>query len=417
MRNVFLVVKFEVLAMLRKPSFWLMTFLFPVGILAYNVVGQLLVDDMAGPEYVPGATETPEISPVGLVDHSGIVVALPQELPDGLLQVYAHEGAATAALAQGEIDRYYLVSADYVTSGGLELVSEEFSLLSAEQTEGLVKYVLDTNLLGDESAARLLGMTRGDAHAYRGERLAPGEPEETPDEGFGFAVVPYAAMFIVFFVIASSGGYVLQSVAGEKENRTVEVLLLSIRPRSLMLGKVLGLGFVSLLQIVIWVSVGGLVLDSGQAGIGLAEGANLAPGFAVYALGYGLAGYVLYSSMLSAIGAMAPNVREATQFQVMVLAPLMLPFMLNYVLFQDPNGTLSVVLSLIPFTAPVAMILRLTAVPVPLWQTLTSLAGLIGMAYVFVLLSARFFRPDTLLSGAKLSVSRMVQAFRGESPE
>jgi len=414
MRNVFLVVKFEVLTMLRKRSFWIMTFLFPVAILAYNIVGQVLLSGMEETEFVPGAEQPPEIEPVGFVDHAGIITVLPHDLPEGLARLYEDEGAANAALTEGEIGEYYVVSADYVTSGDLDRVDQEYSLLSAEQTEGLARYILDTNLLGDEAVARLLAMTEGDARSYRGERLAPGEPDETPGAGYGFAVVPYAAMFIVFFVIASSGSYVLQSVAGEKENRTVEVLLLSLRPRDLMLGKVLGLGFVSLLQITIWIVAGSVVLNQGQAGLGLTEGLDLSPGFAIFALAYGLAGYVLYSSALSAIGALAPNIREANQFQMMVLAPLILPIMVNFALLENPNGALSVVLSLIPFTAPVAMILRLTAVSVPLWQTVVSLAGLIGMAYVFVLMSARFFRPDTLLSGARVSLARVARAFRGQ---
>ena len=91
---------------------------------------------------------------------------------------------------------------------------------------------------------------------------------------------------------------------------------------------------------------------------------------------------------------------------------LMLPVMMNYTLLQEPNGVLAVVLSIFPLSAPVSMLMRMTAVPVPFWQIAAGLVGLAGTAYLLVLLAGRFFRADTLLSGDSLNMARVVSEFR-----
>ncbi len=228
----------------------------------------------------------------------------------------------------------------------------------------------------------------------------------------GFAL-PFAVMFVLFFVITMTGGYMLQSVTKEKENRTAEVLLLSIRPRDLMLGKVLGLGAVALAQMAIWLGGGLAVMSGGLAIASIAVGQALQPSFILLAVVYFLLGYLLYASLLGAVGALAPTAREGAQFTFIIILPLLVPFYLNSAFTNDPNGALATVLSLIPFTAPTAMMARLSVVAVPAWQIALSLAGLAITTYLLVLLAARFFRADTLLSNASLNWGRFVSEMRG----
>ena len=216
----------------------------------------------------------------------------------------------------------------------------------------------------------------------------------------------------------------LQSVVKEKENRTAEVLLVSLHPRDLMLGKVIGLGFLALGQMAIWL-VGGMLLSG--SGLGLAgllrnpqapaaiaqaalpAGLALPPGFALWALLFFLGGYVVYSSALGALGALAPNMREGSQFTFVFLIPLLTPVWLNYVFTEQPDGLLATILSLFPLTAPTAMVARLAAGGVPFWQAALSLVGLAVTAYIFIHLAARFFRADTLLSSGSLSWRRIAE--------
>ena len=209
----------------------------------------------------------------------------------------------------------------------------------------------------------------------------------------------------------------LRSVSREKENYTVEVLLVSLRPRELMLGKVLGLGTVALLQMGIWLGGSFLTLQRGDSflatlGISLAGASTFPPGFLVWSILYFLLGYILYASLLGAIGALTPNARETGQFTFIALLPLMIPVWIGNAFVQTPHSALATALSLFPLTAPTAMLPRLVTGGVPGWQPVVGLIGLAITAYGFVLLSARFFRADTLLSGASLTWRRFVEEFK-----
>jgi len=419
MRNVWLVLKHEITTTLGKRSFWLMTFLFPLAILGFNLATQLATQKLS--DASGSVLDDPQSAglPIGYVDEAGLIAVIPSDLPHGLLRAFPNAQTATAALQAGEIATYLTVPADYVATGRLVVVDVDPSLFASEGHKRLARYVLNANLLGSERLARVVVATGEDSRMIGSYHQLASESEtgSTSDEGdrapgVADTMLPYAAMFILFFVLTSGGGYVLQSVSAEKENRTVEVLLVSLRPRELMLGKVIGLGAVSLLQMSVWLVAGGLLLGRGRAVLGVVANVHLPTGFAVYAVLYMLLGYLTYASALAAIGALAPSLREGAQFQILVLAPLIAPLMFNYTLLQEPNGPLAIAFSLFPLSAPVAMVMRLTMVPVPMWQVGLGLVGVAATAGLFVSLAGRFFRADTLLSKAALSMSRFRQELR-----
>ena len=142
------------------------------------------------------------------------------------------------------------------------------------------------------------------------------------------------------------------------------------------------------------------------------EALALPPGFALWALLFFLGGYVVYSSALGALGALAPNMREGSQFTFVFLLPLLTPVWLNAIFTEQPDGLLATILSLFPLTAPTAMVARLAAGGVPFWQAAVSLIGLAVTAYFFVILATRFFRADTLLSSGSLSWRRIGSELR-----
>ena len=180
-----------------------------------------------------------------------------------------------------------------------------------------------------------------------------------------------------------------------------------------MLGKIVGLGLVALLQMGIWLGGSLLALERNRDLLELAADAVILPaGFIGWALGFFLLGYLAYAALLGAIGALAPSAREGSQFTFVVMLPLMLPLWFQTAFIQAPNGTLATVFSLFPLSAPMAMITRMVVTDVPLWQTLLSLALLALTAYGLVLLSARFFRADTLLSDAALDWKRLGSELR-----
>jgi ABC-2 type transport system permease protein len=417
MRNILLVAKHELKVTLGRRSFWLLTFLFPIAILGFNIVTQLASQGLAETDDPLQNPQEATALSIGYVDRAGLIETIPPDIPAGWLTPYADEAQAAAALERGEVDQYFTLAPDFVETGNMDLVSREFSLLGNEAGQSIMRYVVASNLLDSEAHARAFLGSFGNSRMIRNYvRLAatdevPGEQPAGGIDGPMDTILPFIVMFILFFVLTSSGGYVLQSVSAEKENRTVEVLLGSLPPRELMLGKVLGLGGVSLLQLGVWLVVGGLVFGRGRSLLGDIQ-LDLPAGFVVYAVLYMLLGYLTYASALAAVGALAPSLREGAQFQMLVLAPLILPVMLNFTLLQEPNGALAVVLSIFPLSAPVSMLMRMTAVPVPFWQIAAGLVGLAGTAYLLVLLAGRFFRADTLLSGDSLNMARVVSEFR-----
>jgi ABC-2 type transport system permease protein len=427
MHTLRLVIWHELRSTASKRSFWLMTLLFPLLITAISLGPQLMARRSVESELTAASAAGAGASQaLGYVDAAGIIRQLPPDLATGSLRPYANEAAASAAVRAGAISGYFLVPADYIRSGHAVLVTPDLSLMTAGQRSGQLDYVLRYNLAGDASLASLL---RDPTPAVVATSLTPASTTtETARQGPATSFLPIAVMFLLFFVITMSASYMLQSVVKEKENRTAEVLLVSLRPRDLMLGKVIGLGALALGQMAIWM-VGGMLLSGGGLGMagilrnpqvsaGMAQadvssGIGLPPGFVLWAVLFFLGGYVVYASALGALGALAPNMREGSQFTFIFLIPLLTPVWLNYVFTEQPNGPLATILSLFPLTAPTAMVARLAAGGVPLWQAAVSLIGLAITAYFFIHLAARFFRADTLLSSGSLSWRRIVGELRG----
>jgi ABC-2 type transport system permease protein len=404
MRNVLLVIRHEIVSAIGKPSFWILTLLFPLLIIGINVGTQIV--SVRAFERSSAEAER-DTSLVGYVDEAGFLD--PEALAGPRWRAYESREDAQHALQAGQVARYYVVPQDYVERGELILVEETFApFATLANGDAQFERMVQSNLLGDEDLAALMMAPISEQESHR---LAPdkGTDRDSPLSYW----VPYAVMFLFFFTLTQSSGLMLTSVSKEKETRTAEVLLLSLRPRELMLGKVVGLGLVAALQLGIW-SIGGVSALS-RSTAAAAAGYSLSGTFLVWVALYFVFGYLTYASALGAVGVLAPTAREGAQFTFIVLLPLMIPLWLNTVFTQEPNGTLATVLSLIPFTSPLAMVTRLVSGSVPLWQPIAGLLGLAVTSYLFVLLAARLFRADTLLSTASLNPRRLLEELRAGS--
>ncbi len=413
MRNVIIVIKHEIVTTLSKPSFWLTTFVLPFFILLMTVGSQSLAwkafENSGDAQLLSGSPAVPGALRIGYVDEAHLLNDFPPDFPQEILQAYPDEATAQAALDTGDLARYYVIPADYIEKGDVVLVNNQFAPFSHLAGEDLMRHLLTYNLTTNAAAPALLLDPLPDLTSVS---LLPESEREAINE-LGY-IVSFAVLFIFFFVLTMSGSFMLQSVSKEKENRVVEVLLLSLRPRELMLGKLLGLGTVALLQMSIWLGGGLLSLEQSQKFIATARAFTLPPGFIGWALLYFLCGYLLYASLLGALGALAPNAREGSQFTFFVLLPLMIPLWLQNAFVEAPHGGLATFFSFFPLTSPVSMMTRLTAGGVPLWQLLVSVALLAVSTYGFVLLAARFFRADTLLSDASLNWKRLREELLGK---
>jgi ABC-2 type transport system permease protein len=226
-------------------------------------------------------------------------------------------------------------------------------------------------------------------------------------------MLPFFVTLAIMVPLFTSGSYLLMSLAEEKSHRVVEILLSALRPRDLLAGKLLGLGALTLVQYLIWGALG--VVGTTLLGRGPTDllGAIRLEGVEVFLiLAFALGGYILYAGLMAGIGAMAPDLEGGRTWVFVITLPMMLPIYLWPAIVESPGGMLATALSLIPFSSPVAMLMRMMSAMVPAWQIAFSLLLLMGTAVGLVALMARLFRAQTLLSGESLSLRRLVAALR-----
>jgi ABC-2 type transport system permease protein len=213
----------------------------------------------------------------------------------------------------------------------------------------------------------------------------------------------------------ASGNLLFGSLGREKEDRALEVVLLSVRPRWLLAGKLVGLGLAGLLQTAAWVAAVFILFSVGGNTLGLPPGLRLPVGFLTWSLVFFLGGYVMYASLMAGAGALVPRLKEAGGANFIAMAPLMIGYVVGLV--ASFTGTthvgLSVGLSLFPLTAPVLMVMRLTEGGVPAWQMWLSAGLTFATAYFLFRAVAAMFTAQILLSGQPFSFLRYLGALAG----
>jgi ABC-2 type transport system permease protein len=245
------------------------------------------------------------------------------------------------------------------------------------------------------------------------EALAPPTTRRDLDSPLTF-FVPYITMMIFYIVILMSSSLLLNSVSDEKKNRVMEVLLLSVSPQQMLTGKIVGLGILGLLQAVIWVGTGYTLLRVGGRTLSIPAELQPPASILVWGLVFFVLGYAVYASLMAGLGALAPNLKEASQATFLVIWPLLIPMFFFVSLIEQTHGALATGFSLFPLTAPVAMMTRLAVGGVPLWQPLLA-AGLLLITSVFIIRTiAGVFHARTLLSGQSVSARRFLGVFLGQ---
>ncbi len=357
------------------------------------------------PEEREQVVQPPEV--IGYVDRADVIEHIPDTVREGLFRAYEDTDAAQAALYAGEIEAYYVLPADYRQTGYVERVS--LRLPMAPPDRGWFEQILLSNLLPAADAEELSRVRS--PLGPQGPRFVPLDDElpvahESP-------MLPFLVTMAIIVPLFTSGSYLLMSLAEEKSHRIVEILLSALRPRDLLAGKLLGLGALTLVQYLIWGAVGVVGATLLGQGPGDLLGAIRLEGIEVLlVLAFALGGYVLYAGLMAGIGAMAPDLEGGRAWVFVITLPMMLPIYLWAVIVQSPDGMLATALSLIPFSSPVAMLMRMMSAMVPAWQIALSLLLLMGTAVGLVALMARLFRAQTLLSGESLSIRRLVAALR-----
>jgi len=337
---------------------------------------------------------------------------IPEDIPAGLLMAFADEASARRALEAGEIKAFYLIPADYLSEGTVYYIDPNARpLISGAQT-GIMRWALFVNLLGGDR--ELAARARSPLNVTTTALSPAAARDDELQSGMSAAYwIPYAVTLIFYFVIMMSASLLLNSISKEKQNRVMEMLMASVSPLQMLTGKIAGLGIVGLLQTIVWAGTGYALLSLGGHSLSIPASVLPPPSIIIWGVVFFVLGYAVYASLMAALGAMVPNLREASQATMSVIWPMLLPLFLINPLITDPDGALSMAMSFFPLTAPIAMMTRLATGTVTLWQPALAAALLLGTAVFIVRSVARMFRAQTLLSGQAFSARRFWGAILG----
>ena len=226
-------------------------------------------------------------------------------------------------------------------------------------------------------------------------------------------------MYCVFTFIMMYGIRVMRSVLEEKNNRVVEILISSVKPFELMMGKILGVTGVALVQFGVWVvMIFASVMTLGSSNVGMVSGVaevqmvlsalsqiNYGLILFVFVI-YFLLGYLFYSAMYAAIGSAVDNETETQQFTLFAILPMMLGFYGSITIMNNPDGPMSFWLSMIPFTSPIAMLARIP-LDVPVWELVLSIVILLVSTLGMVFIASKIYRVGILMYGNKVTLKEL----------
>lgn len=410
MAKIWLVLKNEFIHTVARRSFVILLVLVPV---AGFIVMQIASGSQKG-GVGNALTElvSPPVSnmPEGFIDQSGLIKTVPSSLQK-LIRPYASEKDAQQALRIGEISAYYIVQDSFLENGKVIYARPDYNPLGGLSKTWVLKELVEFNLLNGDTAL----ITRLN-NPVNLEMVSLTQTEARDPGNMLTFFLPYIVAMLFYVVILTSASLMLSSVTREKQNRVIEILMTSVTPFQMLVGKIVALGLAGLLQTLVWSGAGLLLLRLAGQNFNLPLAFQLPTSILVWGAIFFLLGYALYGSLMAGLGALVPNLREASQATTVVILPMIVPLMLLNSLIGEPNGTLSVALSLIPFTSPVSMMTRLAAVEVPIWQVLLSVVLLIVTVYFVLRAVAGMFRAQNLLSGQQFNLKLFMQQLFSRQP-
>lgn len=311
----------------------------------------------------------------------------------------------------GDLDGFMFFAADFMETGrALYEGVNATSMTQMQQLRSAVTQAVRTRRLSDAGVdpmvlAQVLRPVSIDTRKPGAEGEAGGQAEAALLVGMLMAMA-------VYFAVVLFAASVMRGVLEEKRDRIVEVLLSSVPARNFMVGKVMGIGAASLLQMLVWVGFAAAALTFGPA---IARSAGLpAPDLPDIPVSVGLVflfffatGFLLYAAMFGAAGAIATTDQEANQLQFPVTIPLLIGFFMMYTLMADAESTTAVIGSVIPFTAPVVLPMRSMLTDVPTGQYLVAIVLMLGTVWAMMRGAAKIYRVGVLSTGKKPTLKEL----------
>ncbi len=432
MKNIFLITKREYLTQVKKKSFVILTLLAPILMIGF---GALIA-------FMFKANES--TSTFSVVDKSGLFVGNLKNT-DQLKYVFvpaANERSLVATLKDMDgIEGVLIIpelkdqNFDEVQKGSKLLINKKIGF------DTKLKVSNDLSKVIKQEKIKMLGISADqmknlDENFELNTQNVVDNKSSDSDLSFGVkSILAMVMMYAVFMFIIIYGVRVMRSVLEEKNNRVVEIIISSVKPFELMMGKILGVTFVALTQFSIWITmsvIGALFLNTGFSALkdqipGGEKTTEMVQNFdlqqtaaevshilldmnvpliiGVFIIFF-LLGYIFYSSMYAAIGSAVDNETETQQFTLFAIIPLMLGMYGSFTIMKNPEGPLGFWLSMVPFTSPVAMIARIPF-GVPIWQIALSVSLLLLSTVLMIYIAGKVYRVGILMYGNKATAKEL----------
>ncbi|MFW0859295.1 MAG: ABC transporter permease [Dehalococcoidia bacterium] len=401
MNKTLIILKHEFRQAIKRKSFLILTAAIPlialIGMLGY----QFVVDLFPEPEL-------PER--IGYVDHTGIFTNYTGQ-PGLTFILYPTETEARDALLAGEIDEFFIIPPDYLVTGQVVRFTMEREIVPSPVTRKQISDFLLSNLLAGRVSEELVQRIKEPLMLVSLQLDETGQIVQVPHPAVAF-IVPFIFGFLFMISIFSNSGRMLQSVSEEKENRVIEILLSSISARQLFLGKLLGLGSAGLLQMVVWLVTIRIFADVGVIRIPVLGDLAIPTSMLALGLLYFILGYLLFAVLSAGVGCIGSTASESEQWTGVFIVPALVPMWLSDAILMHPDGLLARILTFIPLTAPMTVMMRLPNTTIPLWELALSLTIMVGSIAAGVWFVARVFRVFLLMYGKRPALREIVRYAR-----
>lgn len=437
MNKTLIIISREYITRVKKRSFIIMTLLSPLLMSALFLIPTLL-----------NMQDDTKVKNVMVTDESGIYIkALTNTEYIKYFTAQCSISEGKQKLTGGSIDAYIIIGNDLINNpNNITIYSDgQVSKDIIDHTSRALNNKLKTlkiesfNIEGLNEKLKEINKLRVNINTIN---LSPDGTETKTD--FGFSIILSMVMaFLIYFFLLTYGTQVMRGIIEEKTNRIMEVIISSVKPKQLMLGKIIGVGLVAITQFVIlivvsaiYISIGVLLIEAttnnpsivndlntiqetGAIDLGgipqsetitsLLQGVNL-PFIIFMFVIYFLGGYLIYASLFAAIGSSIDNETDTQQFVMPILMPLILSIWIAMAAFNNPHGDIAFWFSMIPFTSPIVMLARLPF-DVPAWEIIVSILIMI-LSFVFLLwFAARVYRTGILMYGKKVGYKEIWKWF------
>jgi ABC-2 type transport system permease protein len=342
-------------------------------------------------------------TPLGYVDYSGLLAdpisAPAPEPPDRPVPIlpFETEAAARSALEAGQIQAYYVLPADYLSTGRISLV--HMGEVKSPASRQFYAF-LSANLLRETDPQIATRLVKGAEIIVQ----SPDGSRSISSKNWFNVLVPMVAGIAFIIAMFSTGGYLMQAVVEEKENRTMEVVITSVSPNQFMAGKIIGDTSIGLTLILLWTLFAVSIILVGRNYVDFLRGIQVAPQTLLLLVFVMFPAFVMVSALMATIGATVSEAREGQQMVSILSLPIWIPYMLISLLIGNPNSPLALGLSLFPLTAPLTLLMRDGMTILPAWQIALSAVIQVLSAIGAIWLAGRAFRLGMLRYGQRLKL-------------